>query len=81
MSTAIATELQEAFEQLRRRPDRPVEAQIGGLLVEMRVKPQRSAADIFREIGPWEGESTVDLMGRLEEERRRGGTKEPPRLG
>ncbi len=49
-------------------------------LVEMRVKSKRSAADVFREIGPWEGESTADLMQRLDEERRRGGTKEPPRL-
>lgn len=80
MSTAVAKTLEEAFEQLRLEPGRPVEAEIGDLIVEMRVKPRRSAADVFREIGPWEGESTVDLMQRLEDERRRGGAKEPPRL-
>lgn len=80
MSTAAARALEAAFEQLRLEPDRPVQAEIGGLVVEMRLKPRRSAADVFREIGPWEGESTTDLMQRLEEERRRGGTKEPPRL-
>lgn len=81
MSTAIAMDLAAAFEELRRRPDRPIEAEIGGLIVEMRVKPRRSAADAFREIGPWEGESTADLMKRLQDERRRGGSKEPPTLG
>lgn len=39
------------------------------LCVEDRAKPQRSAADVFREVGPWEGESTEDLLRRLEEER------------
>lgn len=80
MSTVIAKKLEEAVARLRRQPDHPVEAEIGGLLVEIRVKPRRSAADAFREIGPWEGESTVDLMQRLEEERRHGGAKEPPKL-
>jgi hypothetical protein len=39
----------------------------------MRVKPRRSAADIFREIGPWEGESAADLMERLDAVKRRHG--------
>lgn len=81
MSPVVTRALEEAFERLRIEPNRPVEAEVGGLIVEMRVKPRRSAADVFREIGPWEGESTEDLMQRLEEERRRGGTKEPPGLG
>lgn len=80
MSTAVTRALEQAFEQLRIEPDQPVEAEIGGLLVELRVKPRRSAADVFREIGPWEGESTAELLQRLEDERRRGGTKEPPSL-
>lgn len=73
MSTAIAKSLEEAIEQLRHDPVHPVEAVVGDLRVEVRVKAPRSAADLFREIGPWEGESTEDLVQRLANERRRGG--------
>jgi antitoxin component of MazEF toxin-antitoxin module len=72
--------LEDALEQLRLQPERPVEAEVGGLLIEMRVKPRRSAAEAFREIGAWEGETTDELTRRLEEERRRGTSKEPPWL-
>jgi hypothetical protein len=80
MSTAIATSLEEALDWLRRDPVHPVEAVVGDLHVEVRVKPTPSAADLFREIGPWEGESTDELLVRLAEERRRGGSGEPPAL-
>ena len=80
MSTAIAKSLEEAIERLRRDPGHPVEAVVGDLRVEVRVKAPRSAADFFREVGPWEGESTEELMKRFEEERRRGGSGEPPAL-
>lgn len=79
MSTAART-IEDALELLRMRPERPVEAEVGGLLIEMRVKPRRSAADLFREIGVWEGESNDELAGRLRDERQRGGAKEPPCL-
>jgi hypothetical protein len=77
MSTAVLKSLEEVIEQLRRDPVRPAEAELGGLRLEVRVK-QRSAADVFREIGPWEGESTEELIRRLDEARRSGGAKEPP---
>jgi hypothetical protein len=80
MSTTLAKTLEEAIQRLRRDPGHPVEAIVGDLRVEIRVKAPRSAADLFREIGPWEGESTEDLWKRLEEERRRGGSGEPPAL-
>ncbi len=80
MSTAVANSLEEAIERLRRDPVHPVEAVVGGLVVEMRVKAPRSAADLFREVGPWEGESTEELCNRLAEDRRRGGSAEPPAL-
>ncbi len=80
MSTATAKNLEEAIERLRRDPVHPVEAVVGGLRVEVRVKATRSAADLFCEVGPWEGESTEELLDRLREERRRGGSKEPPAL-
>ena len=80
MSTAIAKSLEEAVERLRHDPVHPVEAVVGGLRIEVRVKASRSAADLFREVGPWEGEATEDLLLRLAEERRRGGSAEPPAL-
>jgi hypothetical protein len=80
MSTAIAKSLEEAIEWLRLDPVHPVEAIVGDLQVEVRVKAPRSAADLFREVGPWEGESTEDLLKRLAEERRLGGSGEPPTL-
>jgi hypothetical protein len=80
MSTAIAKNLEEAIELLRLDPVHPVEALVGNLRVEVRVKPARSAADLFHEVGPWEGETTEALWKRLAEERRLGGTGEPPAL-
>lgn len=76
----IAKSLEEAIQRLRSDPLHPVEAIVDDLRVELRVKAPRSAADVFREIGPWEGESTDELWKRLEEERRRGGSGEPPAL-
>jgi hypothetical protein len=80
MSTIIAKNLEEAIQRLLRDPIHPVEAIVGDLRVEVRVKTPRSAAELFREVGPWEGESTEELWKRLEEERRRGGSGEPPVL-
>lgn len=62
------------------RTSQPLVVEIGGLLIEMRVKPRRSAANLFREIGAWEGETGEDLIERLQRERQRGGAKEPPCL-
>ena len=80
MSTAIAKSLEEVIERLRRDPVHPVEVVVGDLRVEVRVKAPRSAADLFRDVGPWEGESTEELCQRLTEERRRRGSGEPPAL-
>jgi hypothetical protein len=80
MSTVIAKSLEEAIERLRHDPLHPVEAIVGELRLEVRVKTTRSAADLFSEVGPWEGEATEDLLQRLAEERRRGGSAEPPAL-
>lgn len=80
MSTLIAKSLEETIQWLRHDPVHPVEAIVGDLRVELRVKAPRSAADLFREIGPWEGESTEELLKLLKEERRRGGSGEPPAL-
>jgi hypothetical protein len=59
----VAKTLDEALQQLKREPGQPVRAMIEGLTVEVRVVPDlpvsRSAAALFAEIGPWEGETTV----------------------
>ena len=80
MSTIVAKNLEEAIQRLRRDPVHPVETTVDDLRVEIRAKAPRSAADLFRELGPWEGESPEDLWKLLGEERRRGGSGEPPAL-
>jgi hypothetical protein len=46
------------------------------MTVEVRVVPGppviRSAADVFAEIGPWEGETTEEMLKFLAEARRQG---------
>jgi hypothetical protein len=73
--------LDEAVEELRRDPRATVELEVGGLHIAVRALPGRSAADVFHEIGPWEGESTDELLRRLAEARGEGRSwKEPPGL-
>jgi hypothetical protein len=71
--------LDDALAALRRDPTRPVEAELQGMHVELRVAPP-SAANVFRAIGPWEGETTEELLRRLDEARRAGGSADAPEL-
>lgn len=68
----------EAFDALKRDPARSVTAEIDGLLIEFHCKGRRTAADLFRNVGPWEGESAEELTAFLHQARREGGSKEPP---
>lgn len=68
----------EAIELLKDHPEVPVETIIEGVVVEMRFKRRRTAADVFREAGQWEGETTEELTKRLRDARDAGGAKEPP---
>ena len=70
--------IDEAVKELRRDPDHAVTAEVDGLVVEMRYKGRRSAADVFRELGPWEGESTEEMRDLFRESRQQGGSGEPP---
>jgi hypothetical protein len=76
--------LYEAVQHLKRDPDQPVRATIEGLTVEVRVVPSastgRSAAAVFAEIGPWEGETTEEMLAFLAEARRAGGRRSVPEL-
>jgi hypothetical protein len=66
--------LDEALQRLKREPGEPVRATVEGMTVEVRVVPGppviRSAADVFAEIGPWEGETTEEMLTFLAEARR-----------
>jgi hypothetical protein len=79
-----AKTIEEAVEQLRRDPTRPVRATVGGLTIEVTAVTEkasgRSAASVFGEIGPWEGETTEELLAFLAEARRRGGRRPAPDL-
>lgn len=72
--------IKEAMAALKCDPDQPVTAEIDGLVVEIRVTGRRTAGDIFREVGPWEGESQEELIKMLREARDQGGSKEMPRF-
>lgn len=76
--------VEEAVTELKKHPERTVRAHSGDLVVELRavsrpLKPQR-LGDSLAALGPWEGESTNELMSRLREARREGGSAEPPEL-
>jgi hypothetical protein len=70
----VVKTLDEAVQQLKREPGQPVRATVEGLTVEVRVVPElpvnRSAAGLFAEIGPWEGETTDETLAFLAETRR-----------
>ena len=68
--------LDEAVEQLKRDPSRPVRTQVAGLTIEVRAvldpATEKSAAELFAEIGPWVGESTAEVLDLLARARERG---------
>ncbi len=80
----IPKTLEEALAKLRDDPSRPVRAQLDELDVELRVvTAQREEAapglgDRMAAAGPWEGETTEELLRILREGRDAGGSAEPP---
>ena len=76
--------IEEAVEQLRRDPTRPVRTTVGGLTIELTAVTEkasgRSAASVFAEIGPWRGETTEELLAVLAESRSHGGRRPAPDL-
>lgn len=72
--------IKKAVAALKSDPSQLVTAEIDGLVVEIRVTGHRTAGDIFREVGPWEGESQEELIKMLREARNQGGSKEAPRF-
>jgi hypothetical protein len=77
------TTLDEAVAQLQREPNQPVRARIGQLEVEIRVvgggaRQAAGLGDRMAAAGPWEGETTEELIRILREGRDAGGSAEPP---
>ena len=76
--------LEEALAHLRRDPVHPVRAQVEDLQVELRVVMVSKAettpglGDRMAAAGPWEGETTEELIRILREGRDAGGSAEPP---
>ena len=73
----------EAIEALKRDPTHPVRVRVDEeLTVEVRaveptVVPKRSAADAFRELGRWEGETGPELDALFADVRQRSNRKVP----
>lgn len=80
----MATTIEDALTQLKTDPTRPVQVEVDGLTIEIRAVEQpprgKSVADILAEIGPWEGETTEEIMAILREARREGGQRQVPDL-
>lgn len=76
--------LDEAVAELKRDTTRPVCARVDGLDVEMRavglVAAERRLGDRIAAAGPWEGESTAELLAFLRKARAAGGSAEVPDL-
>lgn len=77
------TTLDEAVVQLKLDPKHPVRARVGELDLELRVvsggaQAQARLGDLMAAAGPWEGESTEELIRILREGRDAGGSAEPP---
>jgi hypothetical protein len=80
--TKIPTTLEEALAKLKRDPIHPVRAQVEDLQVELRVvtvskeDATPGLGDLMAAAGPWEGETTEELIRILREGRDAGGSAE-----
>lgn len=73
----------DAVALLKRDPSQPVRVRIADLDVELRVvaaavAPHIGLGELMAAAGPWEGETTEELIRILREGRDAGGTVEPP---
>jgi hypothetical protein len=72
----VAKTLDEALQRLKLEPGAPGRVTVDGMTVAVRVVPdvptRRSAADTFAAVGPWEGETTEEMLKFLAEARRQG---------
>lgn len=76
--------IEAAVAKLRVDPEHPVTAEIDGLVLEVRYKGRRTAADLFREIEPLDDTSAGEMLRAIRETgdnaRKLEATQEPPEL-
>ena len=83
--TQIPKALEEALAKLRHDPSRPVRAHLDELDVELRAVPpsRRRGTGLgtrMAALGPWQGESTEEIIRILREGRDAGGNAETPEI-
>jgi hypothetical protein len=84
VARVVVKTLEEAVAQLKRDPSQPVRTSVGDLTIEVRavVEPpsRQSAADAFGDVGPWQGETTQEMLALLAAARERGRQRTLPDL-
>ena len=61
--------IEEAVAKLKVDPRHPVTAEIAGLILEVRYKGRRTAADLFRDIEPLDDTSAEEMLRAIQDSR------------
>lgn len=76
--------IEAAVAKLKADPEHPVTAEIDGLVLEVRYKGRRTAADLFRDIEPLDDMSAREMLRAVRESRENAreleAVQEPPEL-
>lgn len=76
--------IEAAIAKLKVDPEHPVTAEIDGLVLEVRYKGRRTAADLFRDIEPLDDTSAREMLRAVRESRENArkleAAQEPPEL-
>lgn len=76
--------IEAAVAKLKADPEHPVTAEIDGLVLEVRYKGRRTAADLFRDIEPLDDTSAREMLRAVRESRENArkleAVQEPPEL-
>lgn len=76
--------IEAAVAKLKADPEHPVTAEIDGLVLEVRYKGRRTAADLFRDIEPLDDTSAREMLRAVRESRESArkleAVQEPPEL-
>ncbi len=77
--------IEDALAALKRDPTHPVRVHVDAVDMDVELwavkstQPNVPLGDYLASLGPWEGETTDELLALLREGRRTGGSKEPPK--
>ena len=84
MRSVMVKGIEAAVAKLKIDPEHPVMAEIDGLVLEVRYKGRRTAADLFRDIEPLDDTSAREMLRAVRESRENARTleaaQEPPEL-